>query len=308
MGITIVSPPRVSVPVYVRRLRAITQLASRSGPGTTDAAGEMRTSGRSPSPAMTCPPVWRRTDVVSRSIEISPRLTGQRTHKDAHTCPSSSVNWYSRRAARVTVSAITGRGLIVVVMTDAAGWHGRRGSPVTWSCRVGSTSSPAVADRPSRSRRPPAGRWSGGSSARGSSPDARRRLRARPRPAPGCRRYRSLVERRADEAVLGRAGLWQPEGWPGVEVGWMFARSAWGHGYATEAARAAVDWAWANLDSDRLISLIAEENERSIHVAERLAMCRAGRHEHDGVQLTVYELGRQDQTKPVTTRPEHVGS
>jgi hypothetical protein len=37
-----------------------------------------------------------------------------------------------------------------------------------------------------------------------------------------------VVQRRADAAVLGRAGLWQPEGWPGVEVGWMFARSAWG--------------------------------------------------------------------------------
>jgi RimJ/RimL family protein N-acetyltransferase len=45
-----------------------------------------------------------------------------------------------------------------------------------------------------------------------------------------------VVQRRADDAVLGRAGLWQPEGWPGVEVGWMFARSAWGCGYATEAA------------------------------------------------------------------------
>ena len=41
-----------------------------------------------------------------------------------------------------------------------------------------------------------------------------------------------VVERRADRAVLGRAGLWQPEGWPGLEVGWVFARSAWGYGVA----------------------------------------------------------------------------
>jgi RimJ/RimL family protein N-acetyltransferase len=104
-----------------------------------------------------------------------------------------------------------------------------------------------------------------------------------------------VVQRRADEAVLGRAGLWQPEGWPGVEVGWMFARSAWGRGYATEAARAAINWAWANLGCERLISLIADENEQSIHVAQRLGMSPVDRHKHHSLQVTVYELRKQDQ-------------
>jgi RimJ/RimL family protein N-acetyltransferase len=51
------------------------------------------------------------------------------------------------------------------------------------------------------------------------------------------------VERQVDGVLLGRCGLWNPEGWPGLEVGWKLARHAWGQGYATEAARAAIDWA-----------------------------------------------------------------
>ena len=49
------------------------------------------------------------------------------------------------------------------------------------------------------------------------------------------------VER--EGALIGRVGLWQPDGWPGLEVGWLLARGAWGHGYATEAARASIEWA-----------------------------------------------------------------
>ena len=47
-----------------------------------------------------------------------------------------------------------------------------------------------------------------------------------------------VVER--EGALIGRIGLWQPEGWPGLEVGWLLGRDAWGHGYATEAARASM--------------------------------------------------------------------
>ncbi|MFZ1996938.1 MAG: GNAT family N-acetyltransferase [Solirubrobacteraceae bacterium] len=101
-----------------------------------------------------------------------------------------------------------------------------------------------------------------------------------------------VVERRTDHAVLGRAGLWQPEGWPGLEVGWMFARSAWGHGFATEAAQAAVAWAWENLECEQLISLIAPGNERSVRVAQRLGMEPLRAHDLHGVHVTIYTLKR----------------
>jgi len=82
------------------------------------------------------------------------------------------------------------------------------------------------------------------------------------------------VERRADAVLLGRVGLWNPEGWPGLEVGWTLARDAWGHGYATEAASAAIEWAWTVLDAPRLISVIDPENVASAGVAERAGLRR----------------------------------
>ena len=78
------------------------------------------------------------------------------------------------------------------------------------------------------------------------------------------------VERREDCAFLGRVGLWEPPGWPSLEVGWKLARPAWGAGYAAEAARAAIGWAWTALDAPRLISLIHPDNEGSARLAARL--------------------------------------
>jgi RimJ/RimL family protein N-acetyltransferase len=78
------------------------------------------------------------------------------------------------------------------------------------------------------------------------------------------------VERRDDGAFLGRVGLWEPEGWPSLEVGWKLARHAWGGGYAGEAARAAIGWAWTALGATQLISLIHPDNEPSARLAARL--------------------------------------
>ena len=87
-------------------------------------------------------------------------------------------------------------------------------------------------------------------------------------------------------------GLHQPEGWPGLEVGWALARAYWGLGYATEAARVSVEHAFANLDHDRVISLIAPENARSIRVAERLGARATGSWRHRGRDLQVYAIDR----------------
>lgn len=79
----------------------------------------------------------------------------------------------------------------------------------------------------------------------------------------------ALVDRATSELV-GRAGLWEPEGWPGLEVGWLLARPHWGQGFATEAGRAAIDYAFEVLGTEQVISLIRPENHLSIRVAERL--------------------------------------
>lgn len=69
---------------------------------------------------------------------------------------------------------------------------------------------------------------------------------------------------------IGRAGPWRPEAWPGTEVGWSFLREAGGKGYATEAATAAIDWAFDALGWAGVIHTIDPDNTPSIRVARRL--------------------------------------
>lgn len=78
------------------------------------------------------------------------------------------------------------------------------------------------------------------------------------------------VEEKATGAVIGRIGLHQPDGWPGLEVGWTLERSVWGRGYATEGGAVSLDFAWRELRADRVISIIDPDNAASIAVAERL--------------------------------------
>jgi RimJ/RimL family protein N-acetyltransferase len=85
------------------------------------------------------------------------------------------------------------------------------------------------------------------------------------------------VERKADAAVIGMAGLLAmgadlPPG-PALEVGWRFIPAAWGSGYATEAARGAIYWGFANRpDAGEIIAITARTNLASQAVMRRLGM------------------------------------
>ena len=61
---------------------------------------------------------------------------------------------------------------------------------------------------------------------------------------------------------------------PAVEVGWRLAREHWSHGYATEAARAAVQFGFEVAGLDEIVSFTAAGNVRSRRVMERLGMTR----------------------------------
>jgi RimJ/RimL family protein N-acetyltransferase len=78
----------------------------------------------------------------------------------------------------------------------------------------------------------------------------------------------------ADGPLIGRAGLHRPEvaDWPGLEVGWAFHPGVWGRGYATEAGRRAVDYAFEVLGADEVVSVILPDNHRSQQVAARLGL------------------------------------
>lgn len=75
---------------------------------------------------------------------------------------------------------------------------------------------------------------------------------------------------------LGRVGPWNPEGWPEPEIGWTLHPDSHGHGYATEAAQASVDYAFDTLGWKRTIHIIVDGNEASMRVAERVGSKRTG--------------------------------
>lgn len=88
------------------------------------------------------------------------------------------------------------------------------------------------------------------------------------------------VAERATGTFVGRIGPWQPEGWPDFEIGWTLRSEYWGRGYATEAVKRCIEYAFTDLDRSHISSFIAPENSRSIHVAER-----AGEHLEGEVTL-----------------------
>ncbi len=102
-----------------------------------------------------------------------------------------------------------------------------------------------------------------------------------------------VVERRDDGAFLGRAGLWQPEGWVGLEVGWTITPDAWGNGYATEAGRASLGWAFATLPDDEVVSLTRVDNIRSRRVMEKLGLQLRRHLEHAGQPHVLYGISRE---------------
>ena len=83
------------------------------------------------------------------------------------------------------------------------------------------------------------------------------------------------VERRDSGEFVGRVGLHNPEGWPDLELGWMLLPKHQHQGYATEAGRAALEFAFSRVKAPRAISLIRIENNASERVARRLGARQA---------------------------------
>jgi RimJ/RimL family protein N-acetyltransferase len=79
-----------------------------------------------------------------------------------------------------------------------------------------------------------------------------------------------VVEEKSSSKFAGRVGPWSPPGWPGFEVGWGIAKEFRGKGYAVEAARASIDWAFTTFEIDRIVHCIDRENTASQAVARRL--------------------------------------
>jgi RimJ/RimL family protein N-acetyltransferase len=96
------------------------------------------------------------------------------------------------------------------------------------------------------------------------------------------------------DALVGRIGLHNPEGWPGLEVGWLLDPAFWGRGLAAEGGRAALDFAFAALKADHVVSVIQPGNARSIRVAERLGERFERREALNGREVLIYGIRRPE--------------
>lgn len=109
----------------------------------------------------------------------------------------------------------------------------------------------------------------------------------------GCSLF-SVFERSSGNWI-GRTGPWVPDDALGTEIGWAYAAAAQGRGYATEAASAAINWAFEELAWAEVIHCIDRGNAASIAVAERLGSSWwRSDIEADGKPVEVYGQSRSD--------------
>lgn len=124
------------------------------------------------------------------------------------------------------------------------------------------------------------------------------------------------LEEKASGDFFGFAGLSVPRFeahfTPAVEVGWRFARSHWGKGYATEAARRAMDFGFTESELEEIVSFATPANVRSLAVMRRLGMSHDPSDDFDHPKMTeasglrrhaLYRMSARQW--PGTLRPPH---
>lgn len=86
------------------------------------------------------------------------------------------------------------------------------------------------------------------------------------------------VEEKKSKAFIGFIGLnipaWEAHFTPCVEIGWRLASAYWGNGYATEGAKAVLEFAFNHLKLKRVVAFTVPENIRSRKVMEKIGMTR----------------------------------
>lgn len=89
---------------------------------------------------------------------------------------------------------------------------------------------------------------------------------------------------------------------PAVEIGWRLAPGAWGNGYATEAARAALRYGFADAGLGEIIAITAMSNVRSQAVMRRLGMCTDSAEDFDHPLLPAVHPLRRHVLYRITAR------
>jgi ribosomal-protein-alanine N-acetyltransferase len=101
-----------------------------------------------------------------------------------------------------------------------------------------------------------------------------------------------LARDRAGGAVVGRCGLSYLGETGCVELGYMFTPLVWGHGYATEAGRALLEYGFGVLKLPRIVAIARLENAASRRVLEKLGLRYVKMTEWDGGPVVWYEIER----------------
>jgi ribosomal-protein-alanine N-acetyltransferase len=101
-----------------------------------------------------------------------------------------------------------------------------------------------------------------------------------------------VVELRETGELIGAAGLQHLRSGPEVEVGYRFLHDRWGHGYATEAAGAAIAFGFGELGLDRIVAVTEPDNHASRRVMEKCGMTFVGPTTLDGRPHVKYALNR----------------
>ena len=81
-----------------------------------------------------------------------------------------------------------------------------------------------------------------------------------------------VVEDRSTGAIIGDCGLKQLEEGPEIEVGYRFAKTHWGRGYASEAAAASVRYGFSTLGLARIVAVVEPPNVASSTVLEKIGL------------------------------------
>jgi RimJ/RimL family protein N-acetyltransferase len=82
----------------------------------------------------------------------------------------------------------------------------------------------------------------------------------------------AAIRLRDNGQFIGKSGLNYVSKFDEIEVKWILKPEYWGHGYATEAGGAWVDWCLANTSFKYVVARIVPDNQRSVQVAKRLKM------------------------------------
>ncbi|ALO45741.1 GNAT family N-acetyltransferase [Pseudohongiella spirulinae] len=107
------------------------------------------------------------------------------------------------------------------------------------------------------------------------------------------------VELKGSREIIGFCGIVHPGGQPEAEIKYAFMRSVWGQGFATEAATALLEYAFASLGIHYVIATTAPENAASHRVLLKAGMQRGELQDNeDGTQTQVFFISRPSAPPP----------